>query len=28
VVYEALDADERLVLLGGLGALPDGLADR
>jgi hypothetical protein len=28
LVYEALDADERLVLLGGLGALPDGLADR
>jgi hypothetical protein len=28
VVYEALDAYERLVLLGGLGALPDGLADR
>jgi hypothetical protein len=28
VVYEALDADERLVLLGGLGALPDGLTAR
>jgi hypothetical protein len=27
-VYEVLDDDERLVLLGGLGALPDGLADR
>ncbi|WP_240192795.1 hypothetical protein [Glycomyces sp. YM15] len=27
-IYEALDADERLVLLGGLGALADGLTDR
>jgi hypothetical protein len=27
-VYEALTAEERLVLLGGLGALPDGLTDR
>ncbi|MFG3342107.1 hypothetical protein [Glycomyces sp. NPDC048151] len=27
-VYEALDADERLILLGGLGALADGLTDR
>ncbi|MDA1360141.1 hypothetical protein O1R50_10920 [Glycomyces luteolus] len=27
-IYEALDADERLVLLGGLGALADGLSDR
>jgi hypothetical protein len=26
-IYEVLDAEERLVLLGGLGALPDGLAD-
>jgi hypothetical protein len=27
-IYETLTTEERLVLLGGLGALPDGLADR
>lgn len=27
-IYEVLDAEEQLVLLGGLGALPDGLTDR